>query len=89
MINHFSEGKNLRLQIKELVYDYMKNSPDCSVFSTGMKQAEIFRECGLDWGDYPNASSTNQNYWLIALLRELEKEGKVTRDTASKKWRMI
>lgn len=89
MINHFLEGKKLRLQVKNLVYDFMSNSSDCSASSEGMKQAEIFRACGLDWGDYPNATSSNQNYWIVALLRELEMEGKITRDLNSKKWRII
>lgn len=86
MLNHFSEGKNLRLQIKNIVYDYMCNSAECSCFSNGMKQAEIFRACGLDWGEYPNATSSNQQYWIVALLRELETEGKVKRDPTTKKW---
>lgn len=89
MINHFLEGKKLRLQVKNLVYDFMSNSSDCSASSEGMKQAEIFRACGLDWGDYQNATSSNQNYWIVALLRELEMEGKITRDLNSKKWRII
>lgn len=89
MTKHFSEGKKLRLQVKNLVYDFMSNSSECSASSEGMKQAEIFRACGLDWGDYPNATSSNQNYWIVALLRELEMEGKVTRDINSKKWRII
>ena len=64
----------------------MCKSPDCSSFSRGLKQAEIFRACGLDWGEYPNATSSNQQYWLVALLRELELEGKVKRDPITKKW---
>lgn len=86
MINYFFEGKNLRLQIKKIVYDYMSQYPDCSSFSEGLKQAEIFRACGLDWGEYPNATSSNQQYWLVALLRELEAEGKVKRNPITKKW---
>ena len=89
MINHFSEGENLRTQIKELVYDYMNKTPECSSLSEGIKQAEIFRDCGLDWGEYPNATSTNQQYWIVALLRELEAEGKVKRDPVSKKWTIV
>ena len=88
MINHYTEGKILRNKIKDLVYDYMNNTPDCSANAEGMKQAEIFRACGLDWSDYPNATSTNQQYWIVALLRELESEGKVKRDPATKKWTM-
>lgn len=87
-MNYVSKGTKLRLAIKELVLDYMKNSPDCAVYADGLKQAEIFRQCGLDWGEYPNATSSNQQYWIVALLRELESEGKVQRDVDSKKWRI-
>lgn len=87
-MNYVSKGTELRLAIKELVFDYMKNSPDCAVYADGLKQAEIFRQCGLDWGEYPNATSSNQQYWIVALLRELESEGKVQLDVDSKKWRI-
>lgn len=87
-MNYLSKGTELRLAIKELVFNYMKNSPDCAVYADGLKQAEIFRQCGLDWGEHPNATSSNQQYWIVALLRELESEGKVQRDTDSKKWRI-
>ena len=87
-MNYVSKGTELLLAIKELVFDYMKNSPDCAVYADGLKQAEIFRQCGLDWGEYPNATSSNQQYWIVALLRELESEGKVQRDVDSKKWRI-
>ena len=87
-MNYVSKGTELRLAIKELVFDYMKNSPVCAVYADGLKQAEIFRQCGLDWGEYPNATSSNQQYWIVALLRELESEGKAQRDVDSKKWRI-
>ena len=87
-MNYVSKGTELRLAIKELVFAYMKNSPDCAVYADGLKQAEIFRQCGLDWGEYPNATSSNQQYWIVALLRELESEGKAQRDVDSKKWRI-
>ncbi|NLJ16065.1 MAG: hypothetical protein GX346_02930 [Clostridiales bacterium] len=87
-MNYASKGTELRRAIKELVFDYMKNSPDCAIYADGLKQAEIFRQCGLDWGEYPNATSSNQQYWIVALLRELESEGKVQRDVDSKKWRI-
>ena len=38
----------------------MSKSCDYSSFSEGLKQAEIFRACGLDWGEYPNATYSNQ-----------------------------
>lgn len=87
-MNYCEKGINLRMQIKELVYDFMKNTEECSNLSDGLKQAEFFRSCGLDWGGYSNATSSNQQYWIVALLRELEVEGKVQRDSVSKKWRV-
>lgn len=88
MRNYLSDGTDLRIQIKALILDYMRNIPDCASNSEGMKQAEIFRACGLDWGEYPNATSSNQQYWIVALLRELEKEGIIQRDIESKRWRI-
>lgn len=88
MKNFFSDGTNLRLQIKALILDYMQSIPECASNRNGLKQAEIFRACGLDWGDYPNATSSNQQYWIVALLRELEHEGSIQRDHVTKKWRL-
>ena len=87
-MKYVCKGTELRLAIKELVFDDMKSAPDCAVYADGLKQAEIFRQCGLDWGEYPNATSSNQQYWIVALLRELESEGKAQRDVDSKKWRI-
>lgn len=54
-----------------------------------MTQAQIFRECGMDWGEKKNCTSSNQQYWIVAILRELEEEGKIQRDQFTKKWRLI
>ena len=88
MINYMNEGKNFREQIKAFVYEFMQKSGDCAVNAKGMKTAEIFRQCGLDWGEYENSTSSNQQYWLVALLRELEKESKIQRDLVTKLWRV-
>lgn len=88
MRNYYAEGKNLKLEIKKLVLDFMKSTNECSPYSEGMRQAEIFRECGLDWGTYENATSSNQQYWIVGLLRDLEKDGCVQKDNISKKWRL-
>ena len=79
MRNYDSDGKALRLQIKELVLDFMKNNEDCLPNAEGMPQADIFRACGLDWGDQSNSTSSQQHFWVVALLRVLENEGKVSR----------
>lgn len=88
-MNEFEmHGHTLRWAAKTLVYQYMSKSNDCQSGREGIKQSEIFRDCGFDWGDYPQASSSNQQYWVVALLRELEKEGKVERVSDGGPWRL-
>jgi len=88
MLNNFeSRGKQIREQSKQLVYDYMLYSNECQNTSNGVTLAQIFRDCGFDWGEYEKATSSNQQYWCVALVRELEQEGKVER-LESKKWRL-
>lgn len=82
----FAQGVELRRLAKELVLKFMATKPECAVGALGKTQASIFKECGLDWGEYPTATSSNQQYWGVALLRELEKEGKVVRNSKSKLW---
>lgn len=81
-------GENIRYQTKELILNYMKQDENSQENGEGIKLAELFRACGLDWGEQPNATSSNQQYWLVALMRDLENEGKVERDLRSKKWRL-
>ena len=88
MRNFLSDGTDLRLQIKALVLEFMQTVPECSAHAGGLTQADIFRKCGLDWGDYPNATSSHQQYWVVGLLRELEREGKIQRDPSTKFWRV-
>ena len=82
-------GYYLRRNSKEVVMDYLKSKEECRAQGSGIKLAEIFRECGFGWGDYPNATSTDQQYWVIALMRELEKEGKVQRDAGTNLWKLV
>lgn len=81
-------GLEIRNQAKELVFRFMQASALCQPSAEGMRLARIFRECGLDWGDYPKATSSNQQYWVVALVRELEAEGKVERISESGPWRL-
>ena len=81
-------GNEIRRQARELILDFMKQSEDCQPRAKGIKQAELFRVCGLDWGEQPTATSTQQNFWLVGLLRTLESEGIVERDVTTKKWRL-
>jgi hypothetical protein len=81
-------GRAVRLQAKALVLEFMQSSSDCQPGNEGMKLSPIFRACGLDWGDYPKATSSNQQYWVVALVRELESEGKVEQMSPSGPWRL-
>lgn len=83
-----SKGEALRNEFKNLVLEYMSQKEDCSKYGVGMRQADIFRECGMDWGEKPNCTSSNQQYWIVAILRELEEENKIQRDDITKKWRI-
>ena len=88
MRNIKNEGMAFRTQIKELVLDFLRSTEECRPEGVGMAQATIFRECGLDWEDQPKASSSQQQFWLVALLYVPEKEGSVQRNPVSKKWRL-
>ena len=81
-------GEEIRKQAKTLVLDYMKSNADCATYGKGLRQAELFRVCGFDWGDYEKAEPTRQQFWVIGLLRTLENEGLIQRDSISKKWRL-
>ena len=83
-----AHGHTIRWTAKALVYEYMTRSSNCQPGREGMKQSEIFRNCGFDWGEYPQATSSNQQYWVVALLRELEKEHKVERVSDGGPWRL-
>ena len=71
-----------------LVLDFMNQHPDCQIGSRGMRLAEIFRECGFDWGSYPKTTSSNQQYWVGAIVQELSYEGKIERVSESGPWRL-
>lgn len=81
-------GMKLRDAAKILVLDYMGATRQCRPGGEGIRQSEIFRSCGLDWGNYEKATSSNQQYWVVALLRELETEGKIERVSPSGPWRL-
>ena len=81
-------GEDIRKQTRDLVISYMQQSEECQAGAEGVKQAELFRMCGLDWGEQLTATSTQQNFWLVGLLRTLENGGVVERDGVTKKWRL-
>jgi len=82
------QGYELRSRAKELAISVLNTHPDGNKNGKGLKQAEIFRLCGLDWGNYPKATSTQQQHWAVALLRELESEGLVEQLKESGPWRL-
>ncbi|MFL0341156.1 hypothetical protein [Enterobacter ludwigii] len=82
------QGLELRTKAKELTLAALAKHPDGNINGKGVKQAEVFRLCGLDWGDYPKAPSTQQQYWAVALLRELESEGTVEQVKEKGPWRL-
>ena len=88
MSDFTKRGADIRVLAKSLVLEFMKSDPDCGVGSDGLKQSVIFRKCGLDWGDYPVATSSNQQYWLVAILQELAKEKLIERVSESGPWRI-
>ena len=81
-------GRTLRAQAKALVLEFMQASTDCRPGGPGVRLSPIFRACGFDWGSYKNATPSNQQYWVVALMRELEAEGKAERVSPSGPWRL-
>ena len=81
-------GNRIRAEAKALVYEYMQASDLCQPGRQGVRLSPIFRACGFDWGEYEKATSSNQQYWVVALMRELEAEGKVERVSPSGPWRL-
>lgn len=48
-MNFYAEREKLRERYKKFILDFMISNANCSPFADGLKQAEIFRECGMDW----------------------------------------
>jgi len=82
-------GNAIRAQAKQLVLEFMQKTSKCQAGAEGMRLAEIFRECGFDWGDYPKSTASNQQYWIVALVQELAAEGKAERVSESGPWRLV
>ena len=68
-----SQGEQIRKNAKNLVFQFMKDTKSCQAGKEGMKLAQIFKACGFDWGNQKKATSSSQQYWVVALVRELEK----------------
>ena len=87
-MNFRTKGEELREQAKKVVYAYMKSQPECRPNGQGLKQAVIFREVGFDWGPYDRATSSNQQYWIVALLNNMAEEGLVEQVGERGPWRL-
>ncbi|MDT8448123.1 MAG: hypothetical protein RRB13_14620 [bacterium] len=81
-------GEELRSAAKRLVLEFMLANEDCKAGREGIRQAKIFRACGFDFGDLPKANSTQQQYYVVAILHALEAEGKVEQIEAQGPWRL-
>ncbi len=81
-------GQKIRNDCKSLVLEFMQTIPECQPGNSGLKQSQIFKNCGFDWGAYPSVTSSNQQYWIVAILSELNKDRKVERVSKSGPWRL-
>lgn len=81
-------GTQLRIEAKALVYEFMQSAELCQPGREGIRLSLIFRACGFDWGECQKATSSNQQYWVVALMRKLADEGKVERVSESGPWRL-
>ena len=83
-----NDGRAIRDNAKALVLRFFQSSALCQPGAEGIRLARISRDCGLEWGNYPKATSSNQQYWVVALVGELEAEGRVERVSESGPWRL-
>ena len=81
-------GKKIREMAKKNVIEFLSSMPECDHNGEGLRQADISRMCGLEWGTYENTTASQQQFWIAGLLRELEKENLVQRDIDTRKWRL-
>lgn len=88
MNKHEKQGEAIRTLSKSVVVQFMESHSDCVPSGPGLKQAEIFRRCGFSFGDQAKAEPSRQQYWVVALLRDLETEGVVEQIEESGPWRL-
>jgi hypothetical protein len=82
-------GDAIRRLAGDLVLDYLRNHTDARPDGVGLTQTKIFRACGFDWGEYPKATSGNQQYWIVAALNDLQASGSVTQVRERGPWRLV
>ncbi len=83
-----NRGREIRELCKSLVLEFMQATVECQPGKAGMRQSQIFKHCGFDWGSYPLITSSQQQYWIVAILSDLKEEGKVERVYESGPWRL-
>jgi len=83
-----NKGREIRELCKSHVLEFMQSKVECQPGSPGMKQSQIFKSCGFEWGSYPAITSSNQQYWIVAILSALKEEGKVERISDGGPWRL-
>ena len=89
-MNQFEKrGNDIRTIAKCLIMEFMHSVSECQSGKEGMRLSQIFKKCGFDWGNYPKTTSSNQQYWVSAILWELKAEGKVERVSESGPWRLL
>ena len=88
MTEYEKRGAEIRKSSKQLIFYFMQKNMKCNPNNDGLRQAVIFKMCGFDWGEQKTATSSQQQFWIVALLRELEAEGKIQRDPITKKWKL-
>lgn len=62
MSSFMERGESVKDVVSRLIIDFMQSRSECRENGSGLKQAEIFRGCGLYWGAQQNATSSNQQY---------------------------
>jgi hypothetical protein len=81
------QGAAIRASARALVLEFLDSHTDAKPGRAGVRQATIFRSCGFDWGDREKATSSHQQYWTVAILKQLEKEGLIVQVRESGPWR--
>jgi hypothetical protein len=82
-------GSEIRRLARDLVLHYLRNHTDARPDGVGITQAKIFRACGFDWGEYPRATSGNQQYWIVAALNDLQASDSVAQVRERGPWRLV
>lgn len=59
------QGAELRNRAKELALSVLKTHPDAQKNGNGVKQAEVFRLSGLDWGENGKQQVRTNNIGLL------------------------